>query len=139
MLEVIAKINTELDTTAIVITHNAAIARMADRVIYLADGSIQKVEINTHKVSPAELSLLLGEMAICIAMALPLGMALGYGLVHMVSTLVSSDQFLFPVIIQPATYAWSGLTVLISGLASALVVRRRIDKLEMVAALKTRE
>jgi putative ABC transport system ATP-binding protein len=56
VLEVIAKINAELGTTAIVITHNAAIAGMADRVIYLADGRIQKVEINAHKVSPAELS-----------------------------------------------------------------------------------
>ena len=57
VLEVIAKINTELDTTAIVITHNAAIAGMADRVIYLADGQIQKVEINAHKLSPSKLSL----------------------------------------------------------------------------------
>ena len=56
VLEVIAKINVELGTTAIVITHNAAIAGMADRVIYLGDGRIQKIEINTHKVSPSELS-----------------------------------------------------------------------------------
>ena len=56
VLEVIAKINLELGTTAVVITHNAAIAGMADRVIYLGDGRIQKVEINTHKVSPSELS-----------------------------------------------------------------------------------
>ena len=56
VLEVIAKINVELGTTAIVITHNAAIAGMADRVIYLGDGRIQKIEINTYKVSPSELS-----------------------------------------------------------------------------------
>ena len=56
VLEVIAKINVELGTTAIVITHNAATAGMADRVIYLGDGRIQKIEINTHKVSPSELS-----------------------------------------------------------------------------------
>jgi putative ABC transport system ATP-binding protein len=56
VLEVIAKINTELGTTAVVITHNAAIAGMADRVIYLGDGRIQKVEVNTHKISPSELS-----------------------------------------------------------------------------------
>ena len=55
VLEVIAKINVELGTTAIVITHNAAIAGMADRVIYLGDGRIQKIEINTHKLSPSEL------------------------------------------------------------------------------------
>ena len=56
VLEVIAKINADLGTTAIVITHNAAIAGMADRVIYLGDGRIQKIEINPHKVSSSELS-----------------------------------------------------------------------------------
>ncbi len=56
VLEVIAKINLELGTTAVVITHNAAIAGMADRVIYLGDGRIQKVEMNSHKISPSELS-----------------------------------------------------------------------------------
>ncbi len=56
VLEVIAKINAELGTTAVVITHNAAIAGMADRVIYLSGGKVQKIEVNTHKVSPAELS-----------------------------------------------------------------------------------
>ena len=56
VLEVIAKINAELGTTAVVITHNAAIAGMADRVIYLSGGRVQKVETNAHKISPSELS-----------------------------------------------------------------------------------
>jgi len=56
VLEVIARINTELGTTAIVITHNAAIAAMADRVVYLGDGTIQRIERNGHKVSPSELA-----------------------------------------------------------------------------------
>jgi putative ABC transport system ATP-binding protein len=56
VLEVISKINIELGTTAVVITHNAAIAGMADRVIYLADGRIQKTEMNRHKISPSELA-----------------------------------------------------------------------------------
>jgi putative ABC transport system ATP-binding protein len=55
VLEVIARINGELGTTAIVITHNASIAGMADRVIRLADGRIASMEANPHKVSPAEL------------------------------------------------------------------------------------
>jgi len=55
VLEVIARINAELGTTAVVITHNAAIAGMADRVVYLGDGGIQKVEIHAHKISPSEL------------------------------------------------------------------------------------
>ncbi len=56
VLEVIARINAELGTTALVITHNAAIARMADRVIYVGDGRIQRVETNEHKLSPSDLS-----------------------------------------------------------------------------------
>lgn len=56
VLEVIARINKELGTTAVVITHNAAIAAMADRVIYLSDGAIQRIERNEHKLAPSELS-----------------------------------------------------------------------------------
>jgi putative ABC transport system ATP-binding protein len=53
---VIARINRELGTTVLVITHNAAIAGMADRVAYLADGRIQKIERNTRRMASAELS-----------------------------------------------------------------------------------
>jgi putative ABC transport system ATP-binding protein len=56
VLEVIAHINREIGTTAVVITHNAAIAGMADRVVYLGDGRIQRIEANAHKLAPAELS-----------------------------------------------------------------------------------
>ena len=56
VLEVIARINQELGTTAIVITHNAAIAGMADRVVYFGDGRILRVDHNDHKVAPAALS-----------------------------------------------------------------------------------
>ena len=56
VLEVIARINRELGTTAVVITHNAAIAGMADRVIHLGDGRIQRIARNTHRLTPSELS-----------------------------------------------------------------------------------
>ena len=55
VLEAIAGINRELGTTALVITHNAAIAAMADRVIVLGDGRIQRVDSNAHKALPADL------------------------------------------------------------------------------------
>ncbi len=56
VLETIEKANRELATTAIVITHNAAIAAMADRVIHLGDGRIQRIDANAHKLRPSELS-----------------------------------------------------------------------------------
>ena len=55
VLEVIQRVNRELGTTTAVITHNAAIADMADRVIHLSDGHISSVRRNTKKIPPSEL------------------------------------------------------------------------------------
>jgi len=115
-----------------VVYNNARIA-LAERGWELA--SLRVLGFTRAEVS----ALLLGELAIVIAVALPLGMALGWGLVHAVAGLLQSDQFRFPVAILPRTYAFAALCVVVAGLASALVVRRRIDRLDMVAVLKTRE
>ena len=56
VLEVIARIHDEIGTTVIVITHNAAIAGMADRIVYLGDGKVQRIEANARKLQPSELS-----------------------------------------------------------------------------------
>ena len=55
VLQAIARINQELGTTAAVITHNAAIAGIADRVLRMADGRIAEVSVNTAKLSPEEI------------------------------------------------------------------------------------
>ena len=55
VLEALARVNTELGTTTAVITHNAAIAEMADRVVRLADGRIASIENKTSKRQPNEL------------------------------------------------------------------------------------
>ncbi|HZW51919.1 MAG TPA: ABC transporter ATP-binding protein [Rudaea sp.] len=54
VLDVIARVNSELGTTAIVITHNAAIAGMADRVLYLADGRIARMQANPRRLTSEE-------------------------------------------------------------------------------------
>ena len=56
VLEALARVNDELGTTTVVITHNAAIAEMADRVIRLADGRVTAIEERTEKRQPRELS-----------------------------------------------------------------------------------
>jgi putative ABC transport system permease protein len=115
-----------------VVYNNARIA-LAERAWELA--SLRVLGFTRAEVS----GLLLGEMALVIALALPLGMLLGNALVHVVIGLIASEQFYFPVVIRSPTYAWAALAVLAAGMGSALVVRRRIDRLDMVAALKTRE
>ena len=54
--DLIAKINAELGTTAMVITHNAAISGMADRVLRLGNGRIVGEEKPARKLTPAEIS-----------------------------------------------------------------------------------
>ena len=56
VLEALQRVNQELGTSTAVITHNAGIAQMADRVIHLADGRIDQVIINQTKLAPKELS-----------------------------------------------------------------------------------
>jgi putative ABC transport system permease protein len=108
--------------------------------IALAERSWELASLRVLGFTRGEVSLLLlGELALGIAVALPLGMFLGWALTHLIVGAIRSDQFLFPVVIQPRTYAWAALCVVAAGVASALVVRRRIDRLDMVAALKTRE
>jgi putative ABC transport system ATP-binding protein len=56
VLEALAQVNAELGTTTVVITHNAAIAQMADRVVRLADGRVTGVEVRTTKALARELT-----------------------------------------------------------------------------------
>lgn len=56
VLEALRRVNQELGTTTVVITHNAGIAQMADRVIRLSDGRIAEIQHNTDKLLPSELS-----------------------------------------------------------------------------------
>ena len=56
VLETLVRANQELGTTLIIITHNAGIARMADRVFHFLDGRIADIAVNARRVAPAEIS-----------------------------------------------------------------------------------
>jgi putative ABC transport system permease protein len=84
--------------------------------------------------------ILLGEFAVLIVAAVPIGWVIGWLLTLGVTTAsVDSELYRFPVVIQPATYAFSAIVVLVAGLSTALIIRRRVDRLDMVEALKSRE
>jgi putative ABC transport system permease protein len=84
-------------------------------------------------------ALLLGEMGAELLLALPLGCALGAGLSWSILQLSAHETMQLPFVIAPRTYAFACLVVLIAGVLSALVVRRRVDRLDLVGVLKTRE
>ena len=55
VLEALERVNTEMGTTTVVITHNVDIARMAHRVLFMADGRIVREQINTERLAAREL------------------------------------------------------------------------------------
>lgn len=118
---------------AVGITYNAARIALSERAWELA--SLRVLGMTRAEVSV----LLLSELGLELLLALPLGGVLGYALAWSLMQLMASDNIDFPVVIAPSTYGVAALCVLGAGIASALVVRRRIDQLDLVAALKLRE
>ena len=115
-----------------VVYNNARIA-LAERAWELA--SLRVLGFTRGEVS----GLLLGELALCLAVALPLGWILGYWLSFGIIQLIHAETFEIPVIIQPRTYAYATLVTLVAAIGSALIVRRQIDTMDLTAVLKARD
>jgi len=118
---------------AVGIIYNAARISLSERAWELA--SLRVLGMTRAEVSV----LLLAELGVELLLALPLGALAGWGLAELLMMLMSSDAIDFPVIIEPATYASAALIVLAAGVVSALLVRRQVDRLDLVAVLKVRE
>lgn len=83
--------------------------------------------------------LLLGEQAVVTLFAIPMGWLLGYALAFLLVSSLQTDTYRIPFVINSGTYLWSALITLVAAAASAAIVRRRVDQLDLVAVLKTRE
>lgn len=83
--------------------------------------------------------ILLGEVALLVLPALPLGCLIGYGLASVMVENLSSDLFRIPLVIEAPTYAMACIAVILATFLSGLLVRRRIDELDLIGVLKTRE
>ncbi|MFP8780821.1 ABC transporter permease [Hydrogenophaga sp. RWCD_12] len=118
---------------AVGIIYNAARISLSERAWELA--SLRVLGMTRAEVSV----LLLAELGAELLIALPIGAGLGYALTSAMMALMASDAIDFPVVINPSTYASAGLIVLAAGVASALLVRRQIDRLDLVSVLKVRE
>ncbi len=88
----------------------------------------------------AEISLiLLGELAIVTLAALPVGGAIGYALGVLIMIGFNNEVYRLSFTATPSTMAWAFLIVIAAAFLSGLVVRRRLDRLDLVGVLKTRE
>ncbi|MFV8756413.1 ABC transporter permease [Nannocystaceae bacterium ST9] len=118
---------------AVGVVYNSARITLSERSRELA--SLRVIGFTKAEVS----TILLGEFAILLLAAIPVGWAIGWYLAYAAMSQVDSDLYRFPLIIQPSTYAAAGLVVIVAGIATALLVRRRVNDLDLVAVLKTRE
>jgi putative ABC transport system permease protein len=118
---------------AVGVVYNNARIQLAERAWELA--SLRVLGFTRAEVSV----LLLGELALEIALAIPLGFVAGYWLAALLLALMPIEGLHFPLVIQPTTYAFAGAVVAAAGVLSALIVRNRIDNLDLVGVLKTRE
>jgi len=83
--------------------------------------------------------ILLGELALLTLAAIPVGMAVGVGLVGILVVSFENDLYRLPLILLPSNYALGALVVVISALISGWLMWRRLGRLDLVAVLKTRE
>lgn len=83
--------------------------------------------------------ILLGEVAMLITVSLPLGCLLGWGLAQLMTAAFNTELFRIPLNIEPSTYGAAVSIALGATIASAAIVRRRVDHLDLIEVLKTRE
>ncbi len=108
--------------------------------IQLSERAREMASLRVLGFTRAEVSgVLLFELGVIVALAQPLGWALGYGFAWAMAQGMDSDMFRIPFVVQPRTFAAASLVVLATALFSALIVRRRVDRLDLVRVLKTRE
>ena len=88
---------------------------------------------------PEAAFVLLGELGLVTIAALPLGSTMGYYLTHAIARGFSTDLYQIPTVFSPASYGTAALAVLIAAMASGWLVKRDIDRADLVLALKIRE
>lgn len=115
------------------VVYNTARIAVAERAYELA--TLRVLGFTRGEIS----SILLGEIGALATPAVPIGCVLGYGLSAWLASALSSELFRFPVVLAPTTYAFAVGVFVVASLASALVVRRRLDRLDLIAVLKARE
>jgi putative ABC transport system permease protein len=118
---------------AIGVVYNSVRISFAERQRELA--SLRVLGFSRGEVS----YILLGEIAFLTLLALPLSALLGTGLAYGLAQAMSSDLFRLPFVIHTATYGYAGVVVIVVTAVSGLLVRRQLDRMDLVAVLKSRD
>ena len=108
--------------------------------ITLTERSRELASLRVLGYTRGEISyILLGELALITLASVPLGLLLGRALCGYIAWSINNDLYRVPLIVESSTYAFASLCVLLAAAVSGLVVRQRLDKLDLIDALKTKE
>jgi putative ABC transport system permease protein len=115
------------------VVYNAARITLAERAREMA--TLRVIGLTRAEVS----AILLGEIGVLTLVAIPIGLVLGYWLSALAVWGLETETQRFPLVIAPATYGMAALTILVAAAVSCLVVRRRVDRLDLIAVLKSHD
>lgn len=118
---------------AVGVIYNGARVALSERGRELA--SLRVMGLHRREVA----ILLLGEQAGVTLMAIPIGWLLGYAMSHSLTASLQSETYRLPLVMTASTFVISAGTIIVAAAASAWIVRRQIDRLDLIAVLKTRE
>ncbi|MGC2062272.1 MAG: FtsX-like permease family protein, partial [Thermodesulfovibrionales bacterium] len=108
--------------------------------ISLAERSRELASLRVLGYTRAEISyIFLGELAFLTLISVPPGFLIGRGICIYIARALQSDLFRIPVVIQADTYTLAASVVLVSACLSGLIVRHKLDHLDLVEVLKTKE
>ena len=115
------------------VAYNGARIQLSERARELA--SLRILGFSRGEVS----YILVGETMLLALIAQPIGWWMGWGFAKLMTDSFTSDLYSIPLILEPRTFANASLTVLAAALVSVLIVRRRLDNMNLVSVMKTRE
>jgi putative ABC transport system permease protein len=120
-------------TIAFGVVYNAARVSLSERSRELA--SLRVLGFTRGEIS----AILLGELAVVTALAIPVGLATGYLFAAAIVSAFETEMYRFPVVVGARTYAFAAVVTSVAAAISGLIVRRQLDRLNLVEVLKTRE
>jgi putative ABC transport system permease protein len=108
--------------------------------IQLSERSRELASLRILGFTRGEVSyILIGETMLLAVLAQPLGWLIGAQIAVLMANGFSSDLYSIPLVLHASMFAKASLVVLAASLASVLIVRRRLDRQDLVAVMKTRE
>jgi putative ABC transport system permease protein len=115
------------------VVYNGARVALAERSRELA--TLRVIGFTRLEIS----AIFLGELAVLTLAAIPLGFVFGLGFAHLMIYAQDVEMFGMPLVVYRSTYGFAAAVVLAAAVVSGLVVRRRLDHLDLVAVLKMKE